>query len=167
MGLEQGLTGCLAGARGPSPVTHQGRCFAICCTLLYRTVTCVRNNLAWQQYWKLACLHTEWREAKQNVTHQVLSAHSDWLYCGRNYRGESSGLVQNWRKLQALLDFGFGALSTLMIHFGHPSTWSLLEKQSDWMLVHWSTWAWINCCASLSQKSNSKVLCVYCLLGLY
>ena len=35
---------------------------------------------------------------------------------------ESLGLVQNWRKLQALLDFGFGALSTLMIHFGHPST---------------------------------------------
>ena len=30
-GLEQGLTGCLTAARGPSPVTHQGHC---CCYLL-------------------------------------------------------------------------------------------------------------------------------------
>ena len=93
MRLEQGLTGCLAAARGPSPVTHQGRCFAICCTILYRTVTGVRNNLVGQQYWKLTCLH--------RLERSQTKCHTSSAICTQR-------LAVLWTELQGR-EFGFGA----------------------------------------------------------
>ena len=48
-GLEQGLTGCLTAARGPSPVTHQGRSCYLLCTIqncdLCKKKSCLAANL--------------------------------------------------------------------------------------------------------------------------
>ena len=82
MGLEQGLTGCLAAARGPSPVTHQGRCFAIR-TLLYCCDLCKKlSSLAAKLK---AHMFTHSGEKLNKMSHikanALLSAnaHNDWL----------------------------------------------------------------------------------------